>query len=373
MKTTLGFGLLLVAGSMAESYRCAEDADCNFNGNCIVATGKCVCSKGWKGTACDELKLIPSDPSLGYQGTANGSKLTSWGGSVVLGTDGEYHMYASEITLNCGMNVWLSNSQVIHASSPDPAKVPFKKRGVVREAFAHEPIAAMSPEGDYVVYYTAVLPPNPLPVIGGKKCLGCKDGISVASCGTDGNRNASVNLPTYMVHSKNPNGPWSDPVMIPGTDVFADANFAPLIKPDGSLVALGRGSVYASPNWKDVSTYKIVANWPDQGEDPYIWQDANDKFHGIIHMGPRNATYGMHYYSPNGVNWYPTGYGGHAYEHWLPTTDGRNTSLACRERPHVILDSGKSPVALTNGASPVTCHLAGADDYSFTSLQVVEP
>ena len=127
-------------------------------------------------------------------------------------------MYAAEITGGCGMNVWLQNSQVIHATSPDPTTVPFTKQGVVQGIFSHEPIARRAPTGEFVVWYTAVLPPALPPVNGGKHCTGCSDGVSpaTAACGTDNMRNASTPLPTYMVYSEGPNGPWSQPAMVPG-------------------------------------------------------------------------------------------------------------------------------------------------------------
>eukprot|EP00755_Sulcionema_specki_P006090 Sspe_Gene.34507::Locus_16771_Transcript_1_1_Confidence_1.000_Length_1291::g.34507::m.34507 len=280
-------------------------------------------------------------------------------------------MYAAEIADNCGMNVWLANSRVIHASSPDPLTVPFTKQGVVQGVFSHEPVAARAPTGEYVVYYTAVFPINHPPVKGGQRCTGCKDGISPASCGTDGSeRNRSVNLPTYMVYSKSPNGPWSTPAMVPGTDQFADSNFAPLILPNGSLVALTRNTVYQGKDWKDVSSYKAVGNWPEEGEDPSLWIDGNGVLHAIIHMGPRSDTYGMHYFSTDGVTWTPSPNKGHAYPAFLNFTDGSDLHLGCRERPHIVVN-GTTPIALTNGAAPVTCHDAGANDHAYTSLQII--
>ena len=91
-----------------------------------------------------------------------------------------------------------------------------------------------------------IIIPHPLTVSeppGGQRCTGCKDGVSPKECGTDENRNVSTNLPTYMVYSANPGGPWSEPVMVPSTDVFADSNFAPVILKNGSVVGLMRGAL----------------------------------------------------------------------------------------------------------------------------------
>ena len=143
--------------SFPKPGHCVSDAGCNYNGVCDLAQGNCRCNPQWHGMQCDELSLQPLNKSipLGYHGTNtsnNDSKITSWGGSVVAGDDGLYHMYAAEIAGSCGMNVWLSNSRVIHATSADPATQPFKRQGVVAEVFAHEPIAARAPTGEYVVW-----------------------------------------------------------------------------------------------------------------------------------------------------------------------------------------------------------------------------
>ena len=55
----------------------------------------------------------------------------------------------------------------------------------------------------------------------------------------------------------------------------------------------------------------------------------------------------------------------------LRYTDGSSIALGCRERPHIVIGPNGNAVALTNGAAPVTCHTAGGDDRSFTSLQLV--
>jgi hypothetical protein len=212
-----------------------------------------------------------------------------------------------------------------------------------------------------------VLPPDPLPVKGGEPCAGCANGVSVASCGTDANRNASVMLPTYMVFSADPDGPWSAPQMVPGTDVYADSNFAPWIDSDGSLVALTRGQVYRSSNWRNVSDYRAVGRWGDRGEDPFIWRNSVDGvLHGIIHVGRPN-TFGLHLYSTDGTSW--TASAGHAYTSVLSFLNGTELNLACRERPHVVHDGRGRLIALTNGAAVHSCHQAGADDHSVTFLQ----
>jgi hypothetical protein len=363
-------------------YFCAAhasfDAACNYNG--ANASGSCVCARPWTGSNCDVLDLwnvTSASAGLGYQGVdGNGAAISSWGGSVILDDDGVSHMYLAEMEGGCGINVWLSNSAVVHASSPDPLTVPFKRVSVVQGVFSHEPIAVRAPTGEFVVYFTAVLPAGLLPVKGpngvGQPCTGCSDGISVKSCGTDSNRNASINLPTYMVFSANPDGPWSPPALVPFTDVFADSNFAPWINADGSLVALGRNRIWAASHWKNMSTYSQIGSWKDNGEDPFIWRTADGIYHGIIHHG-RPRSYGVHYYSDtNGSSWVgadtKAGWG-QAFSSTIHFTNGTDETFFCRERPHVVLSKNGTIIALTNGAALVACHEAGADDHSFTFLQ----
>ena len=106
---------------------CATPADCSYNGVCGAA-GACACTAPWTGAGCDVLALAPLDNAtaqLGYQGRDAGGRISSWGGSVVQGDNGEWHMFAAEMEAHCGINTWLSNSAVVHATSPDPLRVPF--------------------------------------------------------------------------------------------------------------------------------------------------------------------------------------------------------------------------------------------------------
>jgi hypothetical protein len=158
--------------------------------------------------------------------------------------------------------------------------------------------------------------------------------------------------------------------MVPGTDVFADSNFAPVINADGSLVALERKSVIAASHWRDVSSYKRVGTFPDAGEDPYVWKDARGIYHSIVHVG-RNNTHGLHYYSTDGLSWVVGAPEEQAYNSTISYTDGTQEVYACRERPHIVQDRDGNVLGLTNGAAASTCHTAGGDDYAFTAFQAV--
>ena len=58
------------------------------------------------------LNLLPAAP-LARQLYKNDT-LTTWGGSVVRGDDGDYHLYAAAFGLGCSLCSWHSNSFVMH-------------------------------------------------------------------------------------------------------------------------------------------------------------------------------------------------------------------------------------------------------------------
>ena len=75
---------------------------------------------------------------------------------------------------------------------------------------------------------------------------------------------------TYMSFAHNPAGPWSPLVSLatmqtsdpfspyfPGNP-YSDANFAPIIEFDGSLLAWTRDSIVRARDWRKPETYKVT-------------------------------------------------------------------------------------------------------------------
>jgi hypothetical protein len=88
-----------VSGIM--EWGCRSDEDCSLNGKCSVGTGWCKCRPAWKGSRCEQLNLLPPTRGAGYRGVDNGHNTSSWGGAVLKGSDGLYHMWAAEMTEHC--------------------------------------------------------------------------------------------------------------------------------------------------------------------------------------------------------------------------------------------------------------------------------
>ena len=82
-----------------------SDEDCSLNGVCN-AGGSCDCRTAWSGDRCETLNLLPTTHHAGYRGTDDGHNTSSWGGAVLPGPDGKYHMWASEMTEHCGIGAW---------------------------------------------------------------------------------------------------------------------------------------------------------------------------------------------------------------------------------------------------------------------------
>ena len=119
-------------------WGCRTDDDCSLNGKCDVGSGICRCRPAWKGDRCELLHLLPPTRGAGYRGVDNGHNTSSWGGAVLRGADGRYHMWAAEMTEHCGIGAWVQNSRVIHATSDTPGGA-YKRTSIVWEVFSHEP------------------------------------------------------------------------------------------------------------------------------------------------------------------------------------------------------------------------------------------
>jgi len=207
---------------------------------------------------------------------------------------------------------------------------------------------------------------------------------------------------TYMSFALEPQGPWSTPAKVfPGWH-GSDTNFAPLILPNGSLLAIWRsweatGSrcfLATATHWRNISTYTqhhrevISVDLGTAGtEDPFLYMDAAGHFHAVFHHmygeGTEKQwwldTCGGHAYSRDGIEWEYSGVAWGNAEHPLGNvvrySDGTNFSMTRRERPHLIFDGEGRPCQLTNAAQYGPGKLPGVlgdnGDASFTMVQPI--
>ena len=282
--------LLLLLPAAVASPPCAGRRDCSHNGECVAGT--CRCSAGWRGTDCHQLNFRAdgTSTSLGLNAwnRSTGANTSSWGGAVVRGDDGLYHMWAAVMAKGCGLGAYKSNSFVGHATSPDPVREGFTLREPAILSYAHEPSAIRAPTGEYVLYFTAAYRRNGSdwrqPVWGDEAAaspgpVDCTVPLSEQrgfSCDAATHRcvNVSGNPqfpshgqcvqmgcehtrtpgryqpgclswgcwddPTYMSWSRSPDGPWSTPVIVLDPLPTGDTNLAGVIGKDGSFVGIWR-------------------------------------------------------------------------------------------------------------------------------------
>jgi hypothetical protein len=99
---------------------CSSALDCNLNGECDAGSSRCACYKPWGGADCGQMQFLPIAPPAernGYPG--NTPNETTWGGNAIF-FGGLWHLFVAEMTNNCTLAQWGSNSQCAHAISATP-------------------------------------------------------------------------------------------------------------------------------------------------------------------------------------------------------------------------------------------------------------
>ena len=139
---------------------CASASDCSYNGRC--SSGSCICDPGWNGTRCASIRWSASGAHRGFN-----DSLWTWGGSPVRGPDGLIHLFASELSNDCGVLHYCSNSRVIHLTATSPLG-PFTRRTVALaprpspawdSGAVHGPTVHALPGGrGWALYYTGTRP-----------------------------------------------------------------------------------------------------------------------------------------------------------------------------------------------------------------------
>ena len=360
------------------------------------APGFCDCFAGWKGNTCEVLDLLPVNPQRVGLVLPNRDSST-WGGSVVYHeADGLYHMFASEILYNCGLYSWTTNSQVrtrgmfvflrivyyghavcfvlcisrdrsrydtnrnsvailerirnhlipldffllqvIRAVSESPFG-PYRKVQVILPPFAHDANIIQAPTGEFVLFVTALEGVKPIDC---RQTSNSNQTMRASSIKRTLFRRESLkeisedNVPpkdTYMLWAPNPEGPWSEPVMVLNSTIYnsdywkkhnktakCDSNLNGIILPSSSnndnnnnntakqpFLGLWRRCeteelltiphVLLASDWKNASTYQPIIDHPlfvlagSGAEDPSnIWTTKTSDmsphqvaYHAIFH------------------------------------------------------------------------------------------
>eukprot|EP00039_Didymoeca_costata_P029648 m.25668 g.25668 ORF g.25668 m.25668 type:complete len:433 (+) comp7728_c0_seq2:22-1320(+) len=356
-----------------------SDIECNLNGVLQTSSspdvdGKCLCDVPWKGDNCSTLNILkhPNDYEPAYGFSPN---VTSWGGNIILGDDGKYHMFVSEMAGGCGLDSWGHVSFIAHAVADDPMDT-FKFQDKALGVWAHNAAPVRAPSthtycpGCYYLFHIGTADSKTVP-----NCSSTSDDFMTSSIPSRGNDPSTNSL----VHrSKSPNGPW-----VPlGSNHPGCNNPAPAFDANGTLfVVCNSHTIYRAdgdPMSSDANWTKITdiptGEWVPPGlgayiriEDAYLWQDANDNWHFMCHaydyrngypVNP-NATkpgplVSAHAFSRDLFNWYLTPL---SQPPFAPTIYYQNGSLkhfSTMERPHLMFDTKtRRPTHLINAVSPV--------------------
>ena len=92
-------------GEPLAPWQCTDALSCSLNGRCDATSGRCACRGGWGGTRCSQLRFAPATSGAGYQRRVRGINVSSWGGSVLKGEDGRWHMWVAEMVNHCGLGL----------------------------------------------------------------------------------------------------------------------------------------------------------------------------------------------------------------------------------------------------------------------------
>ena len=169
------------------------------------------------------------------------------------------------------------------------------------------------------------------------------------------------------------------PAHCTSTSFTGDTNFAAIIEPDGSVLAVGRHQLYHCAHWNDTDSCNVTEVHGMKGEDPFIYRDPRNPtkvLHMLRHFGRDTYNWtgnnGLHQFSlDDGVTWHH--FDQLAYPCFATFEDGSSEGFMMRERPALVFDKdGHTPLALTNGAAPgpfTATGQGGKNDYAYTLLQ----
>ena len=290
--------------------------------------------------------------------------MSIWGGSVVKGEDGLYHMFYSRWPKRLGW-AWATHSEIAHAVSTSPfgpyefKDVALAERG--KEYWdgpcTHNPTIHKF-NGKYYLYYMGNTGDKKVVGVPGKEKLNWlhrnnqRIGVAVAD---------------------SPNGPWKrfdKPVLdiTPDDSLAHDAlmtsNPSVCQMTDGKILMVYKavGKKYPLPQGGPVVHCVAIADsptgpfkkYPDPvftvegerfpAEDPYIWYESG-KYRAIVKRmnlkRQQKAASLIHYDSEDGIHWNEAKYFDIS-ERIFTWEDGRTQQFTHLERPQVLVENGEA-------------------------------
>lgn len=300
--------------------------------------------------------------------------MSIWGGSLVKGEDGLYHIFYSRWPKNMGWE-WVTNSEIAHAVASSPFG-PFKFKNITLPArgaqywdgmCTHNPTVHKF-NGKYYLYYMGNTGDGKIVSTPGKPSLNWQ------------HRN---NQRIGVAVADSPNGPWKrfDTPVLDVThndenapDALVTSNPSVCKMKDGKILMVYKavGKKFDLPQGGPVVHMVAIADKPtgpfkkypnpvflEEGvrfpaEDPYIWyQDG--KYRAIVKyietVGKKRVFSLVHYDSNDGIDWQKARYF-KISERVLEWENGTIQKYDHLERPQVFIENGQ-PIALLCAADTI--------------------
>jgi len=305
---------------------CTSSVDCGLNGECDVETGLCDCDAGWKSDNCTKLDFQPA--GWGPERQAFMTNRSSWGGNAVLGPDGLYHLFFSEMDQE-GLHEYQSYSQATHAVSKSLFG-PYERREVIKQAMSHNVQPQVGSDGAVYIY---MIHRTPYP-------------------------DAEPHGPLMVGRADTVDGPWEwvlpEMLGLDGAKVAPDFpvdNPSAILYANGSALLMTRNSaMWTAESWR--GPYHLFSDdvlgcgcslCACSVEDPFIWQSPR----GLHMLAHDHEPFDFHkqvtaYAFTTDVS----GRSGWTFSWWPAATaeaiafdDGTNHAFCSQQRPQVHFDS----------------------------------
>jgi hypothetical protein len=332
---------------------CEVDEDCNLNGVCTA--GVCACFRPWGDSTCGELQFkaiqAPAERN-GYPGAS--ANASTWGGNAIY-YEGQFHLYVAEMSNNCTLAQWGSNSRVVHAVASN-AEGPYARVDVALPTWAHNPQVSHVPGGGFGgadLFALWHIGGGNGPVDGGALCAANGTVLRVAPPPLAGGASSPVHV------SNSPFGPWQ-PVLSEQPSCNNPSQFQ---HPNGTwFIVCDSTQLYTGPNvtgpWAFVTSI-TGGGTPGIEEDAFLFIDPRGHWHNLKHAysmdcrDPTCAPYAIsaHSFSRDGLVW--SGSCMQPFFNTANVSDGSVVTMSTRERPKLLFNEAGEPTHLFNGVCPM--------------------
>lgn len=227
-----------------------------------------------------------------------------WGGDVIKGPEGRYHMFVARWPRSAGHGGWGGQSRIARCTSDDPTGPFTDCEDIFGDSYGHNP-AVIEKDGTYAVFNYK-----------GDYDIAVSDSLS---------------------------GPW-EKVNVDQEGISHWTNPAPVVREDGSILVVNRTPhhVYVADDLR--GPYEIAQkHWTPRGfvnvEDQTVWKE-NGWYHMVANQWSRRT--GFYMYSKDGIDWQlPDNYmayipGVTRYE------NGTSTLWFKLERPMILKQDGRA-------------------------------